>query len=270
MKNQLYLFIVLCTFGLVLTNCRKKTGPDDHTVVPPPEPVLLLDSLIEYESEGNGVITAYHTVFKYDADGRLLASTKDGVKLYEITYNGGEVSSMRKYDILGNIFFDVKTPGDLTINEDSISYQYPAYLVGIPSDNVRSFLFDGELLKEERTYRNTPEPVLNFAKRRIYDYTPEGDLKSFRYEHSNGDIHGFTVTAVDDKINVWRNIPLDLVLAEEYYLVCGTSAHNVTEILYDDNTRLTLKWTYNEAGYPLSLTFGDADHPTYKFIYREK
>ncbi len=270
MKNQLYLFIVLCTFGLVLTNCRKKTGPDDQTVVPPPEPVLLLDTLIYYESASNGSLSEYITTFFYDTSGNLAMAIGGGDTLYKVSYRNEAISSITKYNVNGEPYLAVVSPTSLTINEDSVSFfitNRNAY--GTEDTTMESYLFDGDLLVEKKIYIISPEPNRSAFFRRSFKYDQKGNLSEYNREYGGSVVESFTVTAVDDKKNPWRNMPVDLMLGSDW-LQCGSGINNIISCRYNDNTEQNFKWTYNEYGYPVTLIYDEVDFVQLRFIYREK
>ncbi len=268
MKSQTLFFVAAAFILLAFSNC-KKTKTDPQIPQPPPEPILLLDTLYVYESVGGTLDSAAH-VFTYDSEGRLTEARKDNVREYSISYNADGISGITLYNTMGNPFMTAQVPGTLIVNEDSISYHYTIQGQFGVIDTIReSFLFNDSLLLEQRFHFTSPDPNRNYSSSFVYTYNASGNLEECRARYSINYFTQWRVTGVDNRKNVWNSMPLAYVFGR-YFDVSSTGLNNVTSVDWGNNNIESWEWTYNDEGYPLTVKSTSQDYVRLRFIYREK
>ena len=266
MKRNRYLQLVLLLFGVAIIGCRKSPPTSlPNQQEPPKADSLVLDSVLYFEEDGSGGLETYAYHFEYDSVYRLTGSTMNGKKSFEVTYNGDRLASITKYDNNEFPYMKVEAPGSLVVAGDSISFDYE-----VAGFKMREcFVFAGAELRESRYYQYTGDTARDNFSIFYNKYNDEGNVTESVAEFKSGEVPQWTSGEVDNKKNIWRSMPLAVIL-DTHGSPSYTSVNNITKVIYPNSDVDEYEYTYNNEGYPLTILIKRLGFVTTRFVYTRK
>jgi hypothetical protein len=256
-KNPLPLFLL----ALLIFSCSKKDTDTSTTPLPDEnEDPVRIEKVIHRDFNPNSqqLDTAVYT-YEYDDSGRVTKRTIDGSFYEEYTYTDGKItaitsgpgsaSSMNSalnYSIYSadgdTIFMDFSRPNSNGTGTDTTQLTY---------------VYKDGYVTEFWTYLHFYETDFLHLQKEFYVYNNEGNLsESFMSTLVNPRQSSITVYEWDDKVNPKHGQPkLNTMLLYSGIPLESSSVHNPTMYQDSGGHTHTVKMTYNNDGYPLTVQF---------------
>jgi hypothetical protein len=251
---------------IVFISCTKKTEkkvlpPPVDTWTPytvPPQPELKLTRMVIRTPESSGTTHVSTTIFTYDDKHRLLMAreVETNMILVQYRYVGDELRKEIYYDYDGSISSEYDSSMIFSRLGDTITIRYE----NIPNLTEITLLFRDSVMVESRRSEKYGDDPAEVMERFVWAYTPNKNLQQNSHGYYNDPLQvRYRILAVDNRRNPFRDISIFAQLSSSLlsHPYLGMGANNVTRVQRGDGITFDIQYTYNDEGYPRTLTFSN-------------
>ncbi|TKC07458.1 hypothetical protein [Pedobacter frigoris] len=259
----------------MLTGCKKNNPPSVTPVLASAAKDCLIQS---YQTNWTGTY-GFNNNYKYDNNSRIVSYESTGLSDVKITR--AEIGNPLDSAVSSIAFHQFNSAGDPSIltttygfNRDGFPQTLPTTArlsltkihnqvsTTIPDYEDHVFTWSkGKLVKVEET---SPQPG-DWEWMLTITYNDKGNVTSIKYELTTGPrdaVTLITISAYDDKPNpysamaYWKFIlPTRWNISEPEPLIVALSQNNPLDFNFNDQSSRTMKYTYNEKGFPITKTY---------------
>jgi hypothetical protein len=252
MNNKPLIAVALLLFFAYA--CSKK-GDDAVLEEPDDTPLQLVKKIVR--SQQNGVMLIDSFMYDYDEAGHLVAikTRDDHAWKQNFIYEGDNLTGIVQYstdkqDTLHH---------PLTISDNG-NTMFVDYTRPNPDGNIDTiqitYKWSGEKLLESWTYLHFPSTSFQNFQKSLFSYDANGNEKDHVVVFNDGSSQWQTkVLAYDDKKNYFATIPrLNYVFGTWGFPYATRSVNNPVKGERMPGEIVEFIWTYNDDGYPLTMT----------------
>ncbi|GAO43117.1 hypothetical protein [Flavihumibacter petaseus] len=251
-------------FFLALTSC---SHDDDPVPEPDNTPLQLVKKITRREIGGS--LKTDSTAYTYDAEAHLTAviNLSTTWPLQKMLYTGDNMTALITY--INEVPDTLENPVSLSNGGNTIVVDFTRPVTAAVTDTTLvTYQWQGDKLLESSTYLHLVTPPMQSLQRKVFSHDAAGNETEQTTIPGIGDPQvDWRILEFDQQKNYFHDIPrLNYIFGTWGFPYATRSINNpVKAELYGEVVEYS--WTYNAAGYPLTMKVKGKDYVAAEFYY---